>query len=210
MLEDIEILCHSSIKLNTEKIIYFDPFRINENYHDADIIFITHDHYDHYSEEDIDKVEKTGTGIVAPEDLLAKLLKKGFQKENIITVKPNESYTVKNIKFTTIPAYNINKQFHPKENKWVGYLIEIDGSSYYIAGDTDITEENQKIKCDVAFVPVGGTYTMNYKEAAELINIIQPKVAVPIHYSSIVGTEQDAANFSKLVSPEIKVEILMK
>ena len=210
MLEDIEVLCHSSIKLNTEKIIYFDPFRINENYHDADIIFITHDHYDHYSEEDIDKVEKTGTVIVAPEDLLAKLLKKGFQKENIITVKPNESYTVKNIKFTTIPAYNINKQFHPKENKWVGYLIEIDGSSYYIAGDTDITEENQKIKCDVAFVPVGGTYTMNYKEAAELINIIQPKVAVPIHYGSIVGTEQDAANFSKLVSPEIKVEILMK
>ena len=108
MLEDIEVLCHSSIKLNTEKIIYFDPFRINVNYHDADIIFITHDHYDHYSEEDIDKVEKTGTGIVAPEDLLAKLLKKGFQKENIITVKPNESYTVKNIKFTTIPAYNIN------------------------------------------------------------------------------------------------------
>ena len=210
MLEDIEVLCHSSIKLNTEKIIYFDPFRINENYHDADIIFITHDHYDHYSEEDIDKVEKTGTGIVAPEDLLAKLLKKGFQKENIITVKPNESYTVKNIKFTTIPAYNINKQFHPKENKWVGYLIEIGGSTYYIAGDTDITEENQKIKCDVAFVPVGGTYTMNYKEAAELINIIQPKVAVPIHYGSIVGTEQDAANFSKLVSPEIKVEILMK
>ena len=210
MLESIEVLCHSSIKLNTEKIIYFDPFRINENYHDADIIFITHDHYDHYSEEDIDKVEKTGTVIVAPEDLLAKLLKKGFQKENIITVKPNESYTVKNIKFTTIPAYNINKQFHPKENKWVGYLIEIDGSSYYIAGDTDITEENQKIKCDVAFVPVGGTYTMNYKEAAELINIIQPKVAVPIHYGSIVGTEQDAANFSKLVSPEIKVEILMK
>ena len=210
MLEDIEVLCHSSIKLNTEKIIYFDPFRINENYHDADIIFITHDHYDHYSEEYIDKVEKTGTGIVAPEDLLAKLLKKGFQKENIITVKPNESYTVKNIKFTTIPAYNINKQFHPKENKWVGYLIEIGGSTYYIAGDTDITEENQKVKCDVAFVPVGGTYTMDYKEAVELINIIQPKVAVPIHYGSIVGTEQDATNFSKLVSPEIKVEILMK
>ena len=210
MLEGIEVLCHSSIKLNKEQTIYFDPFKINKNYHDADIIFITHDHYDHYSEEDIDKVEKTGTIIVAPEDLLDKLLKKRFQKEHIITVKPNESYTVKNIKFATIPAYNINKQFHPKENKWVGYLIEIDGFIYYIAGDTDITEENQKMKCDVAFVPVGGTYTMDYKEAAELINIIQPKVAVPIHYSSIVGTEQDAANFSKLVSPEIKVEILMK
>ena len=111
--------------------------------------------------------------------------------------------------FATVPAYNINKQFHPKENKWMGYLIEIDGLIYYIAGDTDMTEENQKIKCDVAFVPVGGTYTMDYKEAAKLINIIQPKVAVPIHYGSIVGTKQDAINFSKLVSPETKVEVLM-
>ena len=210
MLEGIEVLCHSSIKFSNGPIIYFDPFRIDKNYNDADIIFITHSHYDHYSEEDIDKVVKIDTVIVAPQDLLTKLLEKGFQKENIITVKPNESYIVKDIKFTTIPAYNTNKQFHPKANGWVGYIVNLEGNTYYIAGDTDITEENQNVKCDVAFVPVGGTYTMNYKEASELINEIQPKVAVPIHYGSIVGTKEDAARFSKLVYPEIKVEILMK
>lgn len=210
LLENIEVLCHSSIKFSKGSIIYFDPFKIDKNSYDADIIFITHDHYDHYSEEDIDKVEKIGTMIVAPEDLLVKLLKKGFKKESIITVKPNESYIVKDIKFTTIPAYNTNKQFHPKANGWVGYIVNLEGNTYYIAGDTDITKENQKVKCDVAFVPVGGTYTMNYKEAAELINQIQPKVAVPIHYGSIVGTKEDAIQFSKLVHPEIKVEILMK
>ncbi len=206
MLEGIEVLCHSSIKFSNGPIIYFDPFRIDKNYNDADIIFITHSHYDHYSEEDIDKVVKIDTVIVAPQDLLTKLLEKGFQKEKIIIVKPNESYMVNNIKFATIPAYNTNKQFHPKENKWVGYLIEIDGFIYYIAGDTDITEENKKVKCDVAFVPVGGTYTMDYKQAAQLINEISPKVAVPTHYGSIVGTKEDAIQFAKLVYPEIRVE----
>ena len=210
MLEGIEVLCHSSIRFNKEKIIYFDPFKIEKNYNDADVIFITHDHYDHYSEEDIDKVKKSDTIIVVPEDLIIKLLKKGFKKENIITVKPNERYEIKNMKFETIPAYNTNKQFHPKENEWVGYLIEIDGITYYITGDTDITEENKKIKCDVAFVPVGGTFTMDYKEAAKLINEIKPKVAVPTHYESIVGSKEDGANFSELVDSEIEVEILMK
>ena len=210
MLEGIEVLCHSSIKFNKDIIIYFDPFKIEKNYNDADIIFITHDHYDHYSEEDVDKVAKKDTIIVAPEDLLAKLLKKGFEKENIITVKPNENHTVKGLKFRTIPAYNINKQFHPKANNWVGYLVEIKGITYYIAGDTDITEENKKVKCDVAFVPVGGTYTMDYKEAAELINVIKPKVAVPIHYGSIVGTKEDAINFSKLIHSEIECTILRR
>ena len=210
MLEGIEVLCHSSIRFNKEKIIYFDPFKIEKNYNDADVIFITHDHYDHYSEEDIDKVKKSDTIIVVPEDLIIKLLKKGFKKENIITVKPNERYEIKNMKFETIPAYNTNKQFHPKENEWVGYLIEIDGITYYITGDTDITEENKKIKCDVAFVPVGGTFTMDYKEAAKLINEIKPKVAVPTHYGSIVGSKEDGANFSELVDSEIEVEILMK
>ena len=210
MLEGIEVLCHSSIRFNKGEIIYFDPFKIEKNYNDADVIFITHDHYDHYSEEDIDKVKKSDTVIVVPEDLIIKLLKKGFKKENIITVKPNERYEIKNMKFETIPAYNTNKQFHPKENEWIGYLIEIDGITYYIAGDTDITEENKKIKCDVAFVPVGGTFTMDYKEAAKLINEIKPKVAVPTHYGSIVGSKEDGANFSELVNSEIKVEIFIK
>ena len=137
-------------------------------------------------------------------------MKKGWKEENIITVRPNESYTVKNIEFKTISAYNVNKQFHPKENAWVGYLLEIEGVTYYIAGDTDITEENKKVKCDVAFVPVGGTYTMDYTEASELINEIKPKVAVPTHYGSIVGSKKEGDKFLKLANPEIKVEILMK
>ncbi len=210
MLENIEVLCHSSIKFYKEKVIYIDPFKIDKNYNDADIIFITHDHYDHYSEDDIDKIKKDDTVIVAPEELLTKLLRKGFRQDYIIIVEHNEKYIVESIKFETVPAYNTNKQFHPKENGWVGYIIEIKGIRYYIAGDTDITEENKQVKCDVAFVPVGGTYTMDFKEAAYLINEIKPQVAVPIHYGSIVGTNQDATDFSKLLHPEIECKILIK
>ncbi len=209
MLENIEVLCHSSIKFSKEKVIYFDPFKIESNYNDADIIFITHDHYDHYSTEDINKVKKAETKIVAPEDLQTKLLKDGFSQENIILVEPNEKNEAYGIKFETIPAYNISKQFHPKENGWVGYIIQINDIRYYVAGDTDITEDNKKVKCDVAFVPVGGTYTMNFEEAAKLVNEIKPKIAVPIHYGSIVGTNKDATDFIKLLHPEIKGKILM-
>lgn len=210
MLNNIEVLYHSSIRINKEKTIYIDPFKIDRNYNDADIIFITHDHYDHYSEEDIDKVINENTVIVIPEELLTKVLKKGINKNAIITVKPNQKYMVQGIKFETVPAYNTNKTFHPKENGWVGYVIEINEIKYYIAGDTDITEENKKVKCDVAFVPVGGTYTMDFKEAAQLVNQIQPKVAVPIHYGSVVGTKQDAEEFIKLLHTNIKGVILMR
>ena len=210
MLENVEVLYHSSIKIKDNKIIYIDPFKIDKNYNDADIVFITHDHFDHYSEEDIDKVINENTTIIIPEELLTKILRKGINKNAVITVESNKEYMVQGIKFETIPAYNTNKTFHPKENDWVGYIITLDGIRYYIAGDTDITEENRKVKCDVAFVPVGGTYTMNYSEAAELVNIIKPKIAVPIHYGSIVGTKQDATNFIKLLHSSIKGIILMK
>ena len=210
MIEDIEVLYHSSIRISKNKIIYIDPFKIDENYNDADIVFITHDHFDHYSEEDIDKVINENTTIIIPEEMLTKILRKGINKNAVITVESNKEYMVQGIKFETIPAYNTNKTFHPKENDWVGYIITLDGIRYYIAGDTDITEENRKVKCDVAFVPVGGTYTMDFKEAAQLINEIQPKIAVPIHYGSVVGTKQDATDFIKLLHPSIKGIILMK
>ena len=210
MLDNIEVLYHSSIRINKNKIIYIDPFKIEKNYNDADIIFITHDHYDNYSEEDIDKVINKNTTIVIPEEMIKKLLKKGIEKTSILVVKPNEKYMVQGIEFETIPSYNVNKKFHPKENSWVGYIITLDGIRYYVAGDTDITEENRKVKCDVSFVPVGGTYTMDYKEAAQLINEIKPQVAVPIHYGSVVGTEQDAINFVELLNPIINGVILMK
>ncbi len=154
MLENIEVLCHSSIRINRDKVIYIDPFKIEKNYNDADIIFITHDHYDHYSDEDIDKVKKEDTIIIAPESLRTKILEKKFSKENIIIVEPNKKYNVDKIKFETVPAYNTLKPFHPKSKAWVGYIIELDGIKYYIAGDTDVTRESKEVKCDVAFVPV--------------------------------------------------------
>ena len=210
MIEDIEVLYHSSIRISKNKVIYIDPFKIDKNYNDADIVFITHDHFDHYSEEDIDKVINENTTIIIPEEMLTKILRKGINKNAVITVESNKEYMVQGIKFETIPAYNTNKTFHPKENDWVGYIITLDGIRYYIAGDTDITEENRKVKCDVAFVPVGGTYTMSFEEAAQLINEIKPQVAVPIHYGSVVGTKQDAIDFIKLLNPTITGVILMK
>lgn len=210
MLENIEVLYHSSIKINKGVIIYFDPFKIDKEYHDADIIFITHSHYDHYSEEDILKVRKENTCIVAPFDLLDNLLTLDFTKESITTVKPNENYNVNGLTFKTIPAYNTNKSFHPKSNNWVGYLLTLNDTIYYIAGDIDITEENKQVKCDVTFVPIGGTYTMDYKEAAELINEIKPKIAVPTHYAAIVGAKEDGENFVKLLDSEIECKIYIK
>ena len=210
MLEGIEVLCHSSIKISKGITIYFDPFKIEKEYHDADLICITHSHYDHYSEEDINKVRKEDTWVVAPLDLLDNLLTINFTKKYTTIVKHNENYTVKNMTFKTIPAYNINKNFHPKANNWVGYLLALDDTTYYIAGDTDITEENKKVKCDVAFVPVGGTYTMTYEEAAKLINEMKPKIAIPIHYGKIVGTKQNGYDFTQLLNSDIESKIFIK
>ena len=209
MLENIKVLCHSSIKMEKEKTIYIDPFKIEENYSDADIIFITHDHYDHYSKENIEKIKKENTVIVIPKEMLDKVEEDGFRKENIVAVEPNGTYRIGEILVKTVRAYNKTKQFHPKENNWVGYIIEIQGVSYYIAGDTDFLEENKNIKCNVAFVPVGGTYTMNVTEAAEFVNTIKPEIAVPTHYGTIVGNKEDGEEFVKLLEAEIKGRILM-
>ena len=209
MLDGIQVLCHSSIRMKRDMTIYFDPFQINHDYNDADILLITHDHYDHYSEEDIDRVVKKDTIVVAPMDLKEKLLNHGFQIEQIVLVEPNQTYQVKGIEVHTIPAYNTNKAFHKKEYGWVGYLITLDGTVYYVAGDTDITKENLQVRCDVAFVPVGGTYTMTYEEGARLVNQIHPKIAVPIHYGSIVGTKEDGKKFSELLDPDITCQIFI-
>lgn len=210
MIENIEVLTHSSIRINKGKVIYFDPFNIEKKYNDADIIFITHSHYDHYSEKDIDKVKQDNTYFVAPEDVNSELLKQGIDEERIIQVVPNQKEELFGIKFEAVAAYNVNKKFHPKENNWVGYIIEINGVRYYIAGDTDINKDNIKVQCDVAFVPVGGTYTMNCMEAAKFVNEIKPKVAIPIHYGSIVGTNEDAKEFLKLLDENIEGKILMR
>lgn len=202
---NIEINCHSSIKIIGDKIIYVDPFRIKENKNDADIIFITHDHYDHYSLEDIEKVKKQNTIIVMPEHLERK-----DDLKDAVIVMPNKKYQVEGINVETIPSYNINKPYHPKENNWVGYILNIEGKQVYIPGDTDITEENMKVQCDILFVPIGGTYTMNYEEGAKLTNIIKPKIAIPVHYGEIVGKKENAEEFKKLLEKDIECKILIK
>ena len=174
------------------------------------MLYLTHSHYDHFFFFDILKVKKETTKIVVPEDLYNKCLEIGFDENNILVVTPNMEYEVNNIKFKTIPAYNINKNFHPKANNWVGYIITLDNVVYYIAGDTDITEENKKVKCDIAFVPIGGTYTMTAKEGATLVNEINPKIVIPIHYGLIVGTKEDEEIFKNSLTGNIKCEILIK
>lgn len=210
MLEGVKVLGHSSVKMKKDKVIYIDPYQITQNYNDADVIFITHSHYDHFSEEDIEKVKKDNTIFVVTNDIFDKLIEDGYNSNNIIVVEPNQKYETLGIKFETVASYNINKPFHPKENNWVGYVIEINGERYYIAGDTDVTEEDKNVKCDMAFVPVGGTYTMTHKEAADLVNILKPKIAVPIHYGSVVGAKEDADMFIRELRPNIQGINLMK
>ena len=152
---------------------------------------------------------KYNSKIYVTSDSLKKTKELGFEENNINLIKPDETYYEDSIEIKTIRAYNIDKKFHPKENNWVGYILKIEGITYYIAGDTDITEENQNVKCDVAFVPVGGTYTMTAEEAASLINRIKPKIAIPIHYGEIVGTKQDAKNFINKLDKEIIGKILI-
>ena len=207
MLEGIKINCHSSIKIEKDKVIYIDPFRINEVPHDADYIFITHSHYDHFSTQDILKVAKIDTIFVSTEDTKSSLELMGIPEEQIIIVEPNNKYEVKDIEFETVPSYNENKKYHPKDNNWVGYIIELNENKYYIAGDTDNISEIQNIKCDIAFLPIGGEFTMNAKEAADLANNIECKIVVPTHYAELVGTKEDLEEFIKLTNKEIKVLI---
>ena len=198
----IEINCHSSIRITANKTIYFDPFKIEEECHDADIIFITHDHYDHFSIEDIKKIEKDDTVYVIPECMYNML-----GGENVIVVEPGEKTIVEGFETFAVPAYNKLKPFHPKMNGYVGYNVLIEGKRVYVAGDTDMNEDNVKLKCDIALVPVGGKYTMDYKQAAELVNLIKPEIAIPTHYGDIVGDKNDGEKFIGLLDPEIKGEL---
>ena len=209
MLEDVILLKHSSIRIARTQTIYIDPFKIEKKYNDADFIFITHSHFDHFSPEDIKKVISEKTRVITVPETKQKLMELGFVEQEIVIVKPNSKYEVNGLIFDTVSAYNVKKDFHPKKNNWVGYNIYTGGFWYYIAGDTDNIKEAQKVKCDVAFLPVGGTYTMDYKEAADLANKIMPKVAIPIHYGSIVGTRKDATMFASALNPQIDCEILI-
>lgn len=178
------------------KILYIDPFGISE--HDkADIILITHGHYDHCSVVDIAKLIKPDTLIAITPDVTSKLSGK-VHGGDVKLVKPGDSFVHKDIKVKAVPAYNINKQFHPKQEEWVGYVFTIDNITFYHAGDTDFIPEMADIETDVAFLPVSGTYVMNAEEAAQAAKKIMPKIAIPMHYGKIVGTKSDAEKFKEL------------
>ena len=195
----IEINTQSSIKIDN---FYFDPFKIGIETNDAKIVFITHAHYDHFDIDSIKKVINDHTIIVIPND---DEIKKCLTSYNTYIVEPGKEYEIDGIKFKTVRAYNTNKPFHKKEYNWIGYILYLD-KTYYIMGDTDDTLEAREVKCDYLFIPVGGTYTMDYKEAANLTNYIKPKTVTPIHYGSIVGEREDGERFEKLVDSNIEVK----
>lgn len=200
MLENIKWLGHAGFKIKGEKTIYIDPFKINEN-EPADIIIVTHEHFDHLSPEDINKIKTDNTKIVTTADCTEKL------NGNVNAICAGESISIDGIKIEAVPAYNTNKQFHPKPKGWIGVIVTANGKRIYHAGDTDNIPEMSNLKnIDVALLPVSGTYVMTAEEAADAANKIMPKIAVPMHYGSIVGTKADAEKFKKLC--KCKVEIL--
>lgn len=195
-----EVIHHASIKFTGNKIIYFDPYKIEDELHDADYIFITHDHYDHYDLDSINNIRKETTKIILP-----KCLK---NEDNYLVVEPNKEYKVDDLYFKTISSYNTNKNFHPKEKEYVGYNILLDDKYYYIMGDTDRTPEAENVKTDVCFIPIGGVYTMTADEAVNYINDIKPSKAIPIHYGLIVG-EKNLGDIFKENIKDVIVEIFI-
>ena len=220
-ISKITVNFHSSIRIDAGKIIYIDPFKIANAANDADIICITHDHYDYYSIEDILKVVKADTVMVIPEKMATKVFADvekiyggalninddAAVEKQIVMVKQAETYDVDGQKIDTVAAYNKLKPFHSKKDGWCGDIFDVDGEKVYVAGDTDLTKEASEVSCDVALVPIGGTYTMNSKDAAKLVNKIKPKVTSPVHYGGIIGTIGDADKFKGLVDDGIEVVV---
>jgi L-ascorbate metabolism protein UlaG (beta-lactamase superfamily) len=183
--------------------VYIDPWGVTTD-DKADVLFITHAHYDHFQPDEIEKVRKRDTKIFAPADVAREL------SGNVTPVKPGDAIDAGVLKAQAVPAYNTAEErleMHPKKNNWVGYVITLGANTYYHAGDTDHAPELSKVRADVAFLPIGGTYTMDAVEAAEMAKAMGPKLAVPMHFGFVVGTPSDAERFAKEADP-VKVQIL--
>lgn len=206
--DNIRVYAQNCIRLETKSgtVLYFDPFHMQEAPYDADYVFFTHAHYDHFSPEDIAKVAKTGTTFIAPASMEAEIDQ--IESASVAYLRPGDTCKFSDFSVEAVPAYNIAEErlgFHPRENAWVGYVVTVDGIRYYIAGDTDHNEDTETVSCDVALVPIGGTYTMDPEQAAAFINTIEPRVVIPTHYGSIVGTMADFDTFAALVDPAIEI-----
>lgn len=210
MLNKISINAHSSVRIGGSKTIYVDPFRITEEKHDADFILITHPHYDHLSPEDFRKVAREDTVFVVPASAKKDALEAGIFERHLLTLEPGESLELEDFCVEAVPAWN-TRPFHQEIFRWVGYVVHLDGWVIYVAGDTDAIEENHSIKCDIAIVPVGGTYTMTAEEAADYVNHIRPKYAIPSHYACLVGSVDDAERFkagvNEITAVVTKIEV---
>ena len=199
----LQWLGHASFRIKNIVTIYIDPYELDTE-EKADIILITHGHYDHCSIKDLEKISTPETVIVATADCSSKLAGK-VKAKDLKIASPGQSFDINGIKVEAVPAYNINKEFHPKGNEWVGYILTIENTRIYHAGDSDAIPEMKQIKADVALLPVGGTYTMNAEEAADMVNEMDVKKVVPMHFGSIVGSKDDAERFKRLVKAEVEI-----
>lgn len=201
-LGNIHWLGHASFRVDDAgKMIYIDPWKLPDDAPKANVIFITHSHYDHFSADDIAKIRTANTVIVCPEDVADQV------KGNVRRVTPGQTLDVEGLKVTTVASYNLAKQFHPKSSQWVGYIIKLSsGTSVYHAGDTDFTPEMRTLKADIALLPCGGTYTMDAKEAAQAANTFKPTLLIPMHFGDIVGSVKDAETVKTLFTGDTLIK----
>ncbi len=200
---DFTRIAHDTFRIAGSKVVYTDPFKVTKR-DEADIVLLSHEHYDHLSLEDLAKVCSPGTTILASRPCEGGLKDVKVKEKRFLD--PNAKYTVGKVVVETVPAYNIDKfrehgkPFHPKEAKGIGFILEMDGTRIYYAGDTDLIPEMKPIQCDIAMLPVSGTYVMTVEEAAKAAQALNPKIAVPMHYAAIVGSDEDAKKFKALVT----------
>src|SRR4030042_2023102 len=203
MTGNIHWLGHDTFRIEGEQLIYTDPFQIKKK-DKADIILITHEHHDHCSPDDVKTIQGPKTVIVTTSDCAKKL------SGNIMVVKPGDKINVEGIEIEVVPSYNTNKQFHTKDKGGVGYIFVVKGQRIYLAGDTDYIPEMKDFKVDIALLPVSGTYVMTAEEAIKAALDIKPKIAIPMHYGSIVGSTDDAKRFAEGLKGKIEVLILQE
>lgn len=202
VVKNITWLGHDGFLIKGDgKAIVIDPFQVKQC-EPADIVLISHEHYDHCSPEDVNKIRKDSTVIVTEAQSATKL------SGDVRVVQPGDQLTVSGIPIEAVPSYNTNKSFHPKENGWLGFIVTVEGVRIYHAGDTDRIPEMESFQVDIALLPVSGTYVMTAEEGVEAARVMKPKVAIPMHYGAIVGSADDAKRFSEALRGTCKVVVL--
>lgn len=210
MLGHLHWLGHSSFRLDASKVIYFDPQKLSSGSKEADIILVSHEHFDHFSKDDIAIISSNNTVIVCDKAVAKRLSQTGIRCKIIKAMLPEDVFDVDSVHIRAVASYNTNKQFHTKDSHKLGFIVTVDGVSIYHAGDTDHITEMATYNCDVALLPISGTYVMTAGEARDAALLINPKVAIPMHYGDTIGSQKDAFVFQNLLGDKIEVRILKK